>query len=101
MLYTWFTERGFPRTLVSDNGPQFTAKEFADKMSKWGVKHILTPPYHPASNGAAEKAFGIVKAGYEKILEHASMLACKLEGCMQLYHLWLVESFKTKKKSTF
>ena len=61
VLYTWFTECGFPRALVSDNGPQFTAKEFSDKMSKWGVKHILTPPYHQASNGLSEKADGIVK----------------------------------------
>ena len=67
VLFTWFTERGFPRTLVSDNGPQFTAKEFTDKMSKWGVKHLLTPPYHPASNGLAEKAVGIVKDKLKKM----------------------------------
>ena len=67
VLFTWFTDRGFPRTLVSDNGPQFTAKEFTDKMSKWGVKHILTPPYHPASNGLAEKAVGIVKDKLKKM----------------------------------
>ena len=67
VLFTWFTERGFPGTLVSDNGPQFTAKEFSDKMAKWGVKHILTPPYHPASNGLAEKAVGIVKDKLKKM----------------------------------
>ena len=62
ILYGWFCERpGFPVTLVSDNGPQFTAKEFSDKMSKWGIKHILTPPYHPASNGLAERAVGTIK----------------------------------------
>ena len=36
-------------------------------------------------------------AGYEKICKHASMLACRLEGCMQFHHLWLSKSFKTKK----
>ena len=62
VLYGWFCERsGFPATLVSDNGPQFTSKEFAEKMARWGIKHILTPPYHPASNGLAEKAADIVK----------------------------------------
>ncbi|CAL4204939.1 unnamed protein product [Meganyctiphanes norvegica] len=62
VLFGWFCEEaGFPTTLVSDNGPQFTSKEFEEKLSKWGVKHILTPPYHPASNGLAERAVGVVK----------------------------------------
>ena len=68
VLYNWFCEQnGFPVTIVSDNGPQFTSHEFKDKMAKWGVKHVLTPPYHPASNGLAEKAVGIVKIHLKKM----------------------------------
>ena len=68
VLYGWFCEtNGFPTTLVSDNGPQFTSHEFAGKMKKWGIKHILTPPYHPASNGLAEKAVHIVKDKLKKM----------------------------------
>ena len=56
VLYGWFCgEMGFPTTLVSDNGPQLVSEEFEDKMKKWGVKHLLSPPYHPASNGLAER----------------------------------------------
>ena len=68
ILYGWFCDRnGFSTTLVSDNGPQFTAHEFGEKMAKWGIKHLLTPPYHPASNGLAEKAVGIVKTKLKKM----------------------------------
>ena len=49
-------------------------KEFAEKMKKWGIKHILTPPYHPASNGLAEKAVGIVKDKLKKMNTPASPL---------------------------
>lgn len=41
--------------LSSYNGPQFTANEFSDFMKANGVKHIRTAPYHPASNGEAER----------------------------------------------
>ena len=68
VLYGWFCgEMGFPTTLVSDNGPQLVSEEFEDKMKKWGVKHLLSPPYHPASNGLAERAVGIVKNRLRKM----------------------------------
>merc|ERR1711888_143131 len=68
VLYGWFCEdTGFPTTLVSDNGPQLVSKEFEDKITKWGIKHLLKPPYHPASNGLAERAVGLVKDRLKKM----------------------------------
>ena len=67
VLYGWFCERGFPATLVSDNGPQFISDEFRQKMIKWGIKHIFSPPYHPASNGLCEKAVDIIKTKLKKM----------------------------------
>ena len=68
VLYGWFCEEtGIPTTLVSDNGPQFHADEFQAKMAKWGIKHILTPPYHPSSNGLAERSVGIVKSRLKRM----------------------------------
>ena len=76
MLYGWFCDRnGFPTTLVWDNGPQFKSQEFADKMKKWGIKHVLTPPYHPASNGLAEKAVGIFKTHLKKMMYQLPLLS--------------------------
>ena len=46
---------GIPNQIVTDNGPQFTATEFEQFCKKNGIHHILTAPYHPNSNGEAER----------------------------------------------
>lgn len=48
----WF---GPPETLVSDNGPPFNSYDMKKFYDKYNIKHITTPPYHPASNGLAER----------------------------------------------
>ena len=55
VLRNVFSCYGIPQQLVSDNGPQFTSAEFASFCRANGIKHIRTAPYHPASNGLAER----------------------------------------------
>ncbi|KAK7882126.1 hypothetical protein WMY93_028300 [Mugilogobius chulae] len=50
-----FSRYGIPHILVSDNGPQFCSEEFSMFLKSNGVKHIRSAPYHPASNGLAER----------------------------------------------
>ena len=46
---------GLPEQIVSDNGPQFVSEEFATFTKMNGIKHIKSAPYHPATNGSAER----------------------------------------------
>ncbi|UYV81644.1 K02A2.6-like, partial [Cordylochernes scorpioides] len=45
---------GFPQVVVSDNGPPFFSSDFGEFLSKNGISHVTSPPYHPQSNGQAE-----------------------------------------------
>lgn len=50
-----FSRYGVPNVIVSDNGPQFCAEEFSFFLKANGVQHIRSAPYHPSSNGQAER----------------------------------------------
>lgn len=56
-----FCRYGLVDTLVSDNGRQFTSGEFKQFLENNGVKHILTAPGHPATNGQAENFIKTLK----------------------------------------
>jgi transposase InsO family protein len=52
---------GIPEVLYSDNGSQFSSKEFSDFVKDWGIVHITSSPKFPQSNGEAENAVKTVK----------------------------------------
>lgn len=41
--------------IISDNGPQFVAKEFKEFIRLWQTSHVLTSPHYPQSNGKLER----------------------------------------------
>lgn len=55
VLRRLFTQHGIPETLVSDNGTQFTSELFQSFCKSMCISHIRSPPYHPQSNGLAER----------------------------------------------
>ena len=61
-----FAAHGIPRTIVSDNGTPFVSREFEQFCQLNGINHITCSPYHPASNGQAERAVQTIKNGLRK-----------------------------------
>ena len=62
-----FAAHGIPQTLASDNGPCFTSEEFAKFVKMNGVRHVRSTPYHPATNGLAERVMQTVKSALRKM----------------------------------
>ena len=80
-----FGTHGLPETVVSDNGTNFTSSEFEDFMRQNGIIHKTSAPYHPASNGLAERAVQTVKDGLTKM--PGSSVAQKLQLVLFNYRL--------------
>jgi len=49
-----FLRFGVPRMVISDGGTHFTDKNFHNYLSKHGIHHNVTTPYHPQISGQAE-----------------------------------------------
>ena len=64
-LRALFARYGLPHESVSDNGPQFVAGEFKSFLTMNCIKHTLCPPYHPSTNGLAERHVQTFKAMYQ------------------------------------
>ena len=47
--------------LITDNGPQFIAKEFKKFIRISGMTHVRTSPYYPQSNGKIERWHQTIK----------------------------------------
>jgi transposase InsO family protein len=41
--------------IISDNGPQFIAKDFKEYIRLMGMTHVRTSPFYPQSNGKLER----------------------------------------------
>jgi transposase InsO family protein len=53
---------GVSPRIISDNGPQFIAKDFKEFVRVYGLTHVRTSPYYPQSNGKLERWHGSLKA---------------------------------------
>ena len=61
-----FAKYGWSDTLVTDNRPCYTSKEFQMLMQSMSVNHITSSLHYHQSNGLAEKFVGIIKNLFHK-----------------------------------
>ena len=47
--------------IISDNGPQFVAREFKEFIRLCGITHVRTLPYYPQSHGKVESWHKTIK----------------------------------------
>ena len=84
-LRSLFARFGLPEKVVTDNGPGFVSREFEQFLKNNGIYHTTSAPYHPASNGLAERAVEIVKKGLKK--EKSGNMTSRLSKVLLAYRM--------------
>jgi hypothetical protein len=59
---------GVPRSIIMDNGTNFTSKEFKNYCESMGIKLKFASVAHPKTNGQVKKANGLICNGIKKRL---------------------------------
>ncbi|KAK3107148.1 hypothetical protein FSP39_008158 [Pinctada imbricata] len=78
VLRCLFARQGIPSEIVSDNGPQFVAEEFKQFMKENGIRHITSAPYHPRTNGQADRFVQTFKRTMKSADKHSENLTAFL-----------------------
>lgn len=62
--------------IISDNGPQFIARDFKEFIRISGMTHVRTSPYYPQSNGKLERYHKTIKSTCIRVRTPLSMADC-------------------------
>ena len=73
-----FSRFGLPVCVVSDNGRQFKSHEILEFFKSNGITCKFTAPYHPATNGQAERYVQILKQKLRAMMDDPQPLNVKL-----------------------
>ena len=69
-----FSEYSWPETIVSDNGPCYSAESFTKLMTEYSMSHITSSPHYLQSTRLTEKYVQIVKNLFYKAKEEGTDL---------------------------
>ena len=59
--------------IISDNGPQFIAKDFKEFIRLTGMTHVRTAPFYPQSNAKIERWHKTIKADAIRPGQHETL----------------------------
>ncbi|GFO34730.1 reverse transcriptase [Plakobranchus ocellatus] len=66
-LFDLFCRLGFPCEIQSDRGQQFMSQVLREFNSLTNIKHFLSSPYHPQTNGVVERFHSTLKGMLRKL----------------------------------
>ncbi len=85
LLEKLFTRWGLPKTIISDNGPQFTSDEFNRYLASLGIEHRCTTRYNPQSNGGVERFNRVIKEGLKAHRTEGKSIENALQSILRTY----------------
>jgi len=80
-----FATHGLPEVIVSDNGSCFTSEEFKLFTARNGIRHVTSAPYHPSTNGLAERSVQTFKNALKKWSNVGGTIESKVERFLFSY----------------
>jgi transposase InsO family protein len=83
-----------PNNIITDNGTQFTTREFKDFCADSGIKINYTSVSHPQSNGQVERSNGMILQGlkpriFDRIKSYAKKWVKELPSVLWALHTTL------------
>lgn len=80
-----FVQFGIPNIIVSYHGTQFKSEQFQRFLQMNGIIHKLGEPYHPATNGQAERFVQKFKNKLKAMDNSSSQLQKNLDQVLLAY----------------
>jgi transposase InsO family protein len=76
------------RTVLTDNGPAYRSRHFAEACRACGLKHRFTRPYTPRTNGKAERFIrtALQEWAYAAVYQNSQQRADQLPGWLHEYN---------------
>lgn len=85
-LKTIFSRFGIPEGFISDNGPNYTSKDFVNFAKDYGFTHVTSSPLYAQANGEAERVVQTVKRFFDKCTDpYLALLAYRSTPLEQGY----------------
>lgn len=60
IIKNWILHYGIPRTILSNNGGEFTGEEMTEIKNLLGIEIMMTAAYSPWQNGLCEKGHQLI-----------------------------------------